>query len=236
MSTVTISAAGAHASAVATDRIPASKAGVKGYLTPLTIATYMNLSPATNEIAVVNGTSAQTLRVYNTFTDASNYERLNILWTSNIARITTAGAGTGVTTRNMQIRTGGLGTLAFGVNATNYWELDTSGHFIATTDNTNDIGASGATRPRNIYVGTGITAGGGTSIYAATAIPAGGTAGSGYKFSSTTNFGVFFGSGAPSLSAAKGSLYLRSDGTGVADRAYINTNGSTTWTALTTAG
>lgn len=68
----------------------------------------------------------------------------------------------------------------------------------------------------------------------ATAIPAGGTAGAGYKFSSTANFGVFFGSGAPTLAAAKGSLYLRSDGSGVADRAYINTDGSTAWTSLTT--
>lgn len=68
-----------------------------------------------------------------------------------------------------------------------------------------------------------------------TAIPAGGTAGAGYTFSSTANFGIFFGSGAPTLSAAKGSLYLRSDGTTTNDRAYINTDGVTTWTALTTA-
>lgn len=68
----------------------------------------------------------------------------------------------------------------------------------------------------------------------ATAIPAGGTAGTGYRLSSTSNFGIFFGSGAPTLSAAQGSLYLRSDGTTTNDRAYINTNGSTTWTALTT--
>lgn len=47
--------------------------------------------------------------------------------------------------------------------------------------------------------------------------------------------GIYFGSGAPTVAAGKGSLYLRSDGSGTADRAYINTNGSTTWTALTTA-
>ena len=46
---------------------------------------------------------------------------------------------------------------------------------------------------------------------------------------------ICFGSGAPTLAAAKGSLYLRTDGSGVADRAYINTDGSTTWTNLTTA-
>ena len=66
------------------------------------------------------------------------------------------------------------------------------------------------------------------------ATPAGGTAGLGLAFGSTSNFGVFFGSGAPTLAAAKGSLYLRSDGTGVADRMYVNTDGSTTWTAVAT--
>lgn len=68
-----------------------------------------------------------------------------------------------------------------------------------------------------------------------TAIPAGGTAGKGFLLSSTSNFGIFFGSGAPTLTAAKGSLYMRSDGSGTTNRAYINTDGGTTWTALTTA-
>jgi hypothetical protein len=71
---------------------------------------------------------------------------------------------------------------------------------------------------------------------ATTAIPAGGTAGMGYRFSSTSNFGIFFGSGAPTLSAAQGSLYIRSDGTTTNNRAYVNTDGGTTWTAITTAG
>jgi len=68
-----------------------------------------------------------------------------------------------------------------------------------------------------------------------TAIPAGGTTGAGLKVSSTANFGVFFGSSAPTLSAAKGSLYMRSDGTTTNDRMYVNTDGSTGWTAVTTA-
>lgn len=49
------------------------------------------------------------------------------------------------------------------------------------------------------------------------------------------SMGIYFGSGAPTVSAAKGSLYLRSDGTTTNDRAYINTNGTTGWAALTTA-
>jgi hypothetical protein len=50
----------------------------------------------------------------------------------------------------------------------------------------------------------------------------------------TTSPGIYSGAGAPTISAAKGSLYLRTDGTTTNDRAYINTNGSTTWTAITT--
>ena len=68
-----------------------------------------------------------------------------------------------------------------------------------------------------------------------TAIPAGGATTCGFKGTNTANFGMFFGSGAPTLSAAKGSLYLRSDGTTTNDRAYVATDSAGTWTALTTA-
>ena len=89
-------------------------------------------------------------------------------------------------------------------------------------------GASSPTEQLRINSAGVITARSGT------AIPAGGTAGFGYCATSTANFGVFFGSGVPTLSAAKGSLYLRSDGSGVADRMYVNTDGGTTWTAVAT--
>ena len=75
----------------------------------------------------------------------------------------------------------------------------------------------------------------GSTIYSGTAVPAGGTAGTGYKFSSTANLGIFFGSGAPTLSAAQGSLYLRTDGSSTSTRLYVNTNGTTGWTNVTTA-
>jgi hypothetical protein len=67
------------------------------------------------------------------------------------------------------------------------------------------------------------------------ATTSGGVQGAGIQFGSTFLFGIYFGSGAPTLSAAKGSLYLRSDGSTTNDRMYVNTNGSTTWTAVTTA-
>lgn len=55
-----------------------------------------------------------------------------------------------------------------------------------------------------------------------------------FAATSTAGLGIYFGSGAPTISAAQGSLYIRTDGTTTNNRAYINTNGATTWTALTT--
>lgn len=80
-----------------------------------------------------------------------------------------------------------------------------------------------------------ISATGGPQWYSATAVPAGGTAGTGMKMSSTSNLGVFFGSGVPTLAAAQGSLYMRTDGSSTSTRLYVNSNGSTTWVAVTTA-
>ena len=87
----------------------------------------------------------------------------------------------------------------------------------------------------NIISGGVMSSAGNSRILSGTAVPAGGTAGAGYLMSSTANLGVFFGSGAPTLSAAKGSLYLRTDGSSTSTRMYVNTTGSTTWTAVTTA-
>lgn len=45
---------------------------------------------------------------------------------------------------------------------------------------------------------------------------------------------ILAGAGAPAGAAPKGSLYLRSDGTGVNNRAYIATDAVGTWTAIVT--
>jgi hypothetical protein len=50
---------------------------------------------AANTLAQRNGTNAQTFRVYNTFTDASNYERLSTTWSSNVCYTKPENAGTG---------------------------------------------------------------------------------------------------------------------------------------------
>lgn len=46
--------------------------------------------------------------------------------------------------------------------------------------------------------------------------------------------GMYIGSGAPTVAAAKGSFYLRSDGSSASTRMYVS-DGGTTWIAVTTA-
>ena len=81
--------------------------------------------------------------------------------------------------------------------------------------------------------GTTVTATGNVTADSATAVVAGGAAA--FLATSTANLGIYFGSGAPTVSAAQGSLYLRTDGSSTSTRAYINTDGATTWTNITTA-
>ena len=96
---------------------------------------------AADTLAQRRGTNAQALRVYNTFTDASNYERVFIGAGGGNFQIYTQNAGSGVAKE-----------LQFGTNNGVQWKLNSGGHFLAGADNTYDIGASGANRPRNLYV------------------------------------------------------------------------------------
>jgi hypothetical protein len=227
---------------------------------------------AANTLAQRNGVNAQAFRVYNTYTDASNYERGVFDWstTANTLTIGTAKAGTGasrdvsiVSSSNITLSpANGSLTLATATqiaNASRYRIQTPSDGIIGfynsagsdfsrlqfggTTNSFPSLKRAGAQLQVRladdsayaVLEAAAVETTGSISAQIATAIPAGGTTGAGVRVSSATNFGVFFGSGAPTLSAAKGSLYLRSDGSGVNDRMYVNTNGSTTWTAVTTA-
>jgi hypothetical protein len=108
---------------------------------------------AANTFGQRNGTNPQAFNVYNTYTDASNYEVGYASWAANVFRIGTTYTGTGVN-RTLSLQTAG----------TARWNILNTGDLVAGVDNTYDIGASGATRPRNVYVGTDITAGGGLNL------------------------------------------------------------------------
>lgn len=99
------------------------------------------ISDAANTIAQRNGTNPQQFNIYNTFTSSSNYERLGIIWFGNICFLQTEVGGGGGTIRTLRIKT---------------WDIVADGHLLSSLDNTYDIGANGATRPRTGYFGTSL--------------------------------------------------------------------------------
>jgi len=120
---------------------------------------------AANILAQRNGTTAQELRVYNTFTDVSNYERGLFKWTGNALWLGAEAAGSG-TARQLVLLGAGLlfRCLSGGGDA---WQLTTAGHFTCSGgDNVYDIGSNGAQRPRTAYFGTSLVAGGATALTA----------------------------------------------------------------------
>jgi len=152
---------------------------------------------------------------------------------------TTANVTTTANISGGNILTGGFTSATGNVTGGN---LRTTGQMSATGNvtggNVNTAGlitVTGNITGGNVLSSAIVSAVGAATILSGTAIPAGGTAGAGYKMSSTANLGIFFGSGAPTLTAAQGSLYLRTDGSTTNNRLYVNTNGASTWTAVTTA-
>jgi len=120
---------------------------------------------AANAIAQRNGTSPQSYRVYNTYTDASNYERFRVTWGSNLCVIGNEAAGTGAI-RQMAL----VGSrVSVGYSSAGYqWYFDTdnTGAFAPIADNTFDIGKT-AQRVRTIYLSNGIAQSGVSSTLAA---------------------------------------------------------------------
>jgi hypothetical protein len=97
------------------------------------------------------------------------------------------------------------------------------------------IAVAGTLTTRFSVNATGFNSAGVGVIASGTATPAGGSTSARLLFGTTAGFGIYYGSGAPTVSAAQGSIYLRSDGSSTSTRLYVNTNGSTTWTNFTSA-
>ena len=108
--------------------------------------------------------------------------------------------------------------------------------------------AGGTARSQALRLMAGLIVGAGTTDPAAgnvtasgfhraadsTALQSGGNQTTAFLISNVPTFGVFCGTGVPTISAGTGSLYLRNDGATATTRMYINQNGSTTWTGVTT--
>ena len=151
---------------------------------------------AASVLAQRNSTNPQVFRVYNTFTDGSNYERGVFDWstTTNVLIIGTQQGGTGAA-RTLRLLTQGDANLQFFTNGTQRFDISSIGlrataNLIWTTDNTFDIGASGANRPRNLYMGSWIRMA--TTVVAS--LPAAATAGAGARMFVTDALTPVFGS------------------------------------------
>lgn len=72
-----------------------------------TVDTILNRDGVAGTLAQYSGTTAQSFRVYNTFTSATNYERGKLEWSSNVFNIGTEKGSGGGTARAMELQTDG---------------------------------------------------------------------------------------------------------------------------------
>lgn len=120
--------------------------------------------------------------------------------------------------------------------AGNFWSWTNRTNLTSPADGKFQINDSSQTKTfvLNVPTNTNLGLEGVVTVCSLTTAPAGGSATAVLGMGTTPLFGVFYGSGAPTTTAAQGSLYLRTDGTGTSSRAYINNSGTAGWTAITT--
>lgn len=127
---------------------------------------------AAGVLAQRDGVNAQEFSIYNSYTNGSNYDRLSMGFkqAGGTFSILSQAAGTG-TIRPIDVEVVGGGSIQLGTAGNinfykqgvgNRWVIDSNGNYITGTDNVYDVGADGATRPRNVYVATAISIAGAT--------------------------------------------------------------------------
>jgi hypothetical protein len=136
-----------------------------GAFTTLSASSSLTLTDATlvrdasNTLALRNSTTAQKLIVYATYTDGSNNRRVAIDANGANAAIQLLSSGSGGNSP-FYIWNGTSNILSFGTAGAERFQISSSGHFLAGADATYDIGASGASRPRDLFLSRGATLGG----------------------------------------------------------------------------
>jgi hypothetical protein len=163
------------------------------------------------------GQSAITMRLFgglsNAITVIDNAARQ--LFLLNNQGGMTLGANGSLITPIFQLNGNSTGSASISVSATgSLLNLNTN----MTVDTTGNILNNGSIR-----------------IATTSSVVTGGAANSGFMYGNASGLGVFFGNGAPTLSALQGSIYIRTDGSSTSTRLYVNTNGSTGWTNFTSA-
>lgn len=74
-------------------------------------------------------------------------------------------------------------TFRWGISNSHQWQINSGGSLVSSVDNTYDIGASGATRPKDIFAGSSVQAGTylKSASYTVATLPAAATAGAGAR-------------------------------------------------------
>ena len=190
----------------------------------------------TGASAQVEITHTASANQYLTLTgDVSNGPRISVGGAANANLYISAGVGTG----SLYLYTNNVGTCGLRVD-----HVASGNRFVTLTGSNGGnptIGTSAGSLnlsaavvcASTLSVSTNAFVTGYTQSNSATATPAGGAVNTGY-FLGSAAIGIYFGSGAPTVSAAQGSLYIRTDG-GANTRLYSNNNGSTGWSAITSA-
>lgn len=111
---------------------------------------------SSNTLGLRNGTSAQVLNIYNTYTSPSAYEAIYMGWFGNSFYISDTFAGGG-SARDINIG-GQAPDVLLVTGNTQRWKVDGNGLFLPIVNNNYDIGASGQA-VRRVYVATSILLG-----------------------------------------------------------------------------
>lgn len=107
---------------------------------------------AANILGQRNGVNGQEFRLYNTFTDAANHERVILEWVTNVFQLRTESAGTG-SDRSMNITSAGI-SLNLGTAGATQWTIFTT-TLEPFTNNTDNLGSS-SKLVKNVYIGTSL--------------------------------------------------------------------------------
>lgn len=192
----------------------------------LTAATTANLNPPSNDGGALGTTALKWSDLFLADGGVINWNSSNALITHSAPNLI-FGASNCQYSGNVRPSTNGVGTLGTSGLGWGSLFLASGGVLNFNAGDVTVTHSAGALTSNATWSQTGAM-----TILSGTSFPAGGTAGAGYKFSSNSGLGMYFGSGAPTLSAAQGSLYLRTDG-GANTRLYSNNNGTTGWSPMT---
>lgn len=202
----------------------------------MTLQTTTSGGTATNAL-VISGTQRVTVSSTETSTSASTG---SLVTNGGIGCGQTLTAGTNIIGQNMTLG-GYIGNYAGGVvmfiGSSAGASVTKMTFDFTPTSSTMGIGVSSSAI--TIYRGDGSNGGtfnvtGTLNAASGVATPVNGSSSARILLGTTANLGLYYGSGAPTVTAAKGSVYLRTDGSGVNDRMYVATDSAGAWTAVVT--